>query len=142
MIILDTNVISACMRPEQNAKVIAWLDKQPRESLWTTTVSIFELRYGIECLIAPDHRAQLERGWKDIGSAIFQNRILQFDIRAARAAAGIAATRRKNRRIGGFQDTFIAGIALSREATIATRNLKDFRDAGVPLVDPWKDGAD
>lgn len=142
MIILDTNVISACMRPAQNAQVIAWLDRQPPESLWTTTVTIFELRYGIECLIADDHRAELEKAWDEIGSVIFQNRILQFDTRAARAAAEIAGTRRRKRRTVGFQDTFIAGIALSRQATLATRNIKDFADTGVPLVDPWKAGAD
>jgi predicted nucleic acid-binding protein len=142
VIILDTSVISACMRPEQNATVIAWLDRQPPESIWTTTVNIFELRYGIECLTAADRRAQLETAWDEIGSVIFQNRILPFDTRAARAAAELTATRRKHRRSIGFQDTFIAGIALSRQATLATRNLKDFRDAGVPLVDPWKDGAD
>lgn len=142
MIILDTNVVSACMRPEHNETVIAWLDRQPPESLWTTTVTLFELRYGIECLIAEDHRAELEKAWEEMGSVIFENRILQFDMRAARAAAELAGMRRKKHRAVGFRDTFIAGIALSRNATIATRNLKDFRDAGVPLVDPWKDGAD
>lgn len=130
------------MRPEHNVKVVAWLDRQPPESLWTTTVTMFELRYGIECLIAEDHRAELERSWDEVGSVIFGNRILQFDMRAAWAAAELAATRRKRNRTVGFRDTFIAGIALSRKATLATRNLKDFRDAGVPLVDPWKDGPD
>jgi predicted nucleic acid-binding protein len=143
MIILDTNVVSACMRPEKHKAVIAWLDRQPAESLWTTTVTLFELRYGIENLLDGDTvRAEIERAWDEIGSLIFDNRILQFDTRAARAAAELAGARRKKRRAADFRDTFIAGIALSREATIATRNLKDFADAGVPLVDPWKKGAD
>ena len=143
MIILDTNVVSACMRPEKNKAVIAWLDRQPPESLWTTTITLFELRYGIENLLDGDAvRAEIEHAWDEIGSLIFDNRILQFDSRAARAAAELAGARRKKRRAVDFRDTFIAGIALSREATIATRNLKDFADAGVALVDPWKKGSD
>jgi len=143
MIILDTNVVSACMRPHKNRAVIAWLDAQPPENLWTTTVTLFELRYGIENLVDGDNfRAELETGWEEIGSAIFENRILQFDIRAARAAAELAGLRRKKKRAVGFRDTFIAGIAISRNATLATRNTKDFKDAGVPLVDPWIAGKD
>lgn len=143
MIILDTNVVSACMRPEKHKAVIAWLDRQPAESLWTTTVTLFELRYGIENLLDGDTvRAEIERAWDEIGSVIFENRILQFDTRAARAAAELAGARRQKRRSVDFRDTFIAGIALSRQATIATRNLKDFADAGVALVDPWKKAAD
>jgi predicted nucleic acid-binding protein len=140
MIILDTNVVSACMRPSKNNPVIAWLDAQPPEMLWTTTITLFELRYGIENLGQEDaFRADLETAWEEIGSVIFENRILPFDMRAARTAAELAASRRRKRRAVGFRDTFIAGIALSRNATLATRNLKDFKDAGVPLVDPWKD---
>lgn len=143
MIILDTNVVSACMRLHQNKAVIAWLDKQPPESLWTTTITLFELRYGIENLLeGDDFRSELEKAWDEIGSVIFENRILQFDIRAARAAAELAGKRRRKRRAVGFRDTFIAGIALSRNAAIATRNAKDFKDAGVRLVDPWKAGRD
>jgi toxin FitB len=143
VIILDTNVVSACMRPAKNKAVIAWLDRQPPESLWTTTVTLFELRYGIENLAEADiARAEIEKAWDEIGSLIFENRILQFDSRAARAAAELAGARRRNRRTVGMRDTFIAGIALSRQATIATRNIRDFADAGVPLVDPWKNGAD
>ncbi len=102
---------------------------------------LFELRYGIENLLDGDgFRAELETAWDEIGTVIFENRILQFDVLAARAAAELAAIRRKKKRAVGFRDTFIAGIALSRNATIATRNTKDFADAGVPLVDPWKAG--
>ena len=141
MIILDTNVVSACMRPLKNEAVIAWLDKQPPENIWTTTITLFELRYGIENLADGDEfRTELEGAWDDLGSVIFENRVLQFDMRAASAAAELAGKRRKKRRAVGFRDTFIAGIALSRDAAIATRNTKDFKDAGLRLVDPWKAG--
>ena len=140
MIILDTNVISACMRPVRNKAVIAWLDRQPEEQLWTTTVTLFELRYGIEKLTDHDHQAELDGAWQKFSGVVFGDRILAFDSRAARAAAELAGSRSKVGRRVDARDTFIAGIAISRNATIATRNVRDFFDAGVPVVDPWKDG--
>lgn len=141
MIILDTNVISACMRPAKNKPVIAWLNTQPEEELWTTTVTLFELRYGIEKLTDDDFRAELDAAWQEFGGIIFADRILNFDQRAARAAAELAGARSKTGRRVDSRDTFIAGIAISRGASIATRNVRDFFDAGVPVVDPWKAGA-
>lgn len=141
MIILDTNVISACMRPGSNKPVMAWLKKQPPRQIWTTTISIFELRYGIEGPISNEFRAELELAWQEFGAVIFENRILPVDIEAANAAAILAGKRRKRKRDVGIRDTFIAGIAISRGATLATRNIKDFKDAGLTLIDPWKAGA-
>lgn len=142
MIILDTNVISAVMRPKTNKPVVDWLNRQPAEDIWTTTVTLFELRYGIEKLTAGHQQAELEASWQEFGSGIFGDRILTFDLRAARAASELAGLRAKKSRTVDMRDTFIAGIAISRAATLATRNLKDFADAGVTLVDPWKAGAD
>jgi hypothetical protein len=141
LIILDTNVISACMRPEKNKPVIAWLNAQPEEELWTTTVTLFELRYGIEKLTDEDRQAELDTAWREFGALIFGDRILTFDAKAARAAAELAGARSKIGRRVDSRDTFIAGVAISRGASIATRNVRDFFDAPVPVIDPWKAGA-
>jgi toxin FitB len=137
VIILDTNVISACMRPMKNKPVVDWLNRQPMEKLWTTTVTLFELRYGIEKLTSGSHKSELEASWQELGSIIFGDRILTFDLRAARAAAELAAVRAQNGRTVDSRDTFIAGVAISRGAMLATRNTRDFADAGISLVDPW-----
>jgi toxin FitB len=142
VIILDTNVISACMRPMRNQPVVAWLNRCPAENIWTTTVTMFELRYGIERLLAGSQKAELEASWRELGSILFGDRILALDLRAARAAADLAAMRSRTGRIVDSRDTFIAGIALSRGATLATRNLRDFADAGLSLIDPWTADAD
>lgn len=138
MIVLDTNVVSACMRPQQNRAVIDWLNDLPAESIWTTTVTVFELRYGMEKLGA-EHRKRLdlEASWLEFGSMVFQNRILQFDLSSAQAAAELAGTRALKERFVDMRDTFIAGIVISRKATLATRNTRDFADAGIKLIDPW-----
>ncbi|MBX2805778.1 MAG: type II toxin-antitoxin system VapC family toxin [Hyphomicrobiales bacterium] len=142
MIILDTNVISACMRPDKNKPVMEWLKQQPPRQIWTTTISIFELRYGIEGPIDDDFRAELELAWQEFGTVIFENRILPLDMEAANAAAVLAGKRRSRKRDVGIRDTFIAGIAISKQATLATRNIKDFKDASLELIDPWKAGKD
>ncbi len=142
MIILDTNVISACMRARTNSPVLAWLDRQPQHDLWTTTVCLFELRYGIENLPNGDgFRTYLETGWFELKSRLLGDRILEFDMLAADKAAQIAAERRKHGRSVEFRDTFIAGIVRAHGATLATRNLRDFDDAGIALVNPWTDTA-
>lgn len=117
MIILDTNVISACMRALNNGPVLAWLDRQPPQDLWTTTVCLFELRYGIENL--PDgngFRTYLETGWLELKSRLLGDRILEFDMRAADHAAAISASRRRTGRNIEFRDTFIVGIARARRS--------------------------
>ena len=125
------------MRPQKNQPVVDWLNGQPIEDIWTTTVTLFELRYGIEKLATGDQRAELEAGWTAFSSLVFSDRILTFDLRTGRAAAELAGLRaRKGRRVD-TADTLIAGIAISRGATLATRNIRDFADAGVPIVDPW-----
>lgn len=141
MIVLDTNVISACTRPASNRAVIDWLDRQPPESLWTTAVNLFELRYGIEALAVGASRDELEAACAVIAGEIFAGRVLMFDEAAANAAAALAGRRRQTGREVEFRDTFIAGICLSAKARLATRNTRDFFDAGVSLVDPWKEGA-
>ncbi len=142
MIVIDTNVISACMRARKNSPVLAWLDRQHPQDLWTTTVCLFELRYGIEALPDGDRfRHYLETSWHDIGSRIFGNRILDFDSLAADSAAELAGERRQAGRSVEFRDTFIAGIVRAHGATLATRNVRDFDDAGIAIINPWEENA-
>ncbi|HEX3071108.1 MAG TPA: type II toxin-antitoxin system VapC family toxin [Thermoanaerobaculia bacterium] len=137
MILLDTNVISAFMKPEKDAAVAAWLDTQPRESLWTTAITVFEVRVGLD-LMALDRRQQtLERAFARALEQAFDGRVVPFDESAAQAAGRIAAARRKIGRSLEIRDVQIAGIALARKASIATRNIRHFEGLGIPLIDPW-----
>ena len=63
--------------------------------------------------------------------------MLDFDSAAAGEAALLAAERQKAGRAVDMRDTQIAGIALARRATIATRNMRHFSDLRVAVVDPW-----
>jgi len=137
MIVFDTNVISALMQPSENMVVLAWLDRQPRQSIYITSVSILEVRYGIRILPAGRRRLDLTARFERLLSHAFDNRILPFDVEAAETAAEIAALRKMRGKAVSPPDTQIAGIVMSRNATLATRNVKDFNDLNIPLVNPW-----
>ncbi len=137
MILLDTNVISALMRRRPEPKVVDWLDNQPAESIWTTAVTVFEVRTGLELLESGKRRHELEGGFEQLLEEELEGRVQPFDHPAARAAANITAERQRAGRPVEIRDVQIAGIAKARRATLATRNTKHFAALGVDLVDPW-----
>ena len=139
MIVLDTNVLSALMRQAPEAPVVAWLDRQPTESVWITSITLFEARLGLALLPKGRRRQTLEVSFSRLLEEDLENRVLDFDSAAATEAASLAAERQRAGRPVDMRDTQIAGIALARRATIATRNVRHFLDLKVPVVDPWED---
>ena len=137
MILLDTNVLSALMQREPDAVIVAWLDRQPPESIWTTSITIFEVRFGLEILAAGQRRRRLEEAFDRMLEEDFEGRVVFFDNAAAQAAGRIAAERRRAGRTIEIRDVQIAGIGVARRAAIATRNLRHFEGLGPELIDPW-----
>jgi toxin FitB len=136
MIVLDTDVLSAAMLTRPEARVVAWLDSQPRVSVWTTSVTVFEVRFGIALLTIGQRRDRLERVFEQVLNGI-EHRILSFDTNAAEQTAALMAARRRTGRTGELRDAMIAGIAIARHATLATRNTRHFADLPLTVVDPW-----
>ena len=137
MILLDTNVLSALMRDTPDPVVVQWLDNQPTESIWTTSVTVFEIRTGIELLVPSRRRRRLDDMFTQLLAEDLDGRVQSFDLTAALAAGTIAASRQRRGRSVEIRDVQIAGIAASRHATLATRNTPHFEGAGVELVNPW-----
>lgn len=125
------------MRPRPDAAVVEWLDDQPTDSIWITTVTLFETRLGLKILPAGKRRSALEAAFERLLVEDLENRILDFDARAATEAAALAALRRQAGLPVDVRDTMIAGIALSRRAAVATRNTRHFSDLDIPVIDPW-----
>jgi toxin FitB len=136
VIILDTNVLSALMRQAPDQSVVDWLDRQPRTSVWTTSVTVFEIEFGLQILAAGKRRTLLVEAFEELLARMGQ-RVATFDIAAAGQASDLMAARHKKGRPGDLRDTMIAGIVLAQHATLATRNTAHFEDAQIPLVNPW-----
>jgi predicted nucleic acid-binding protein len=137
VIILDTNVLSELMLPQPAQTVTAWLNQQAEEDIWTTSISVFEVRYGLARLDEGRRRRNLEDAFRALLEDDLIGRIASFDRTAAEIAGDLAARRRSAGRSIGNQDTQIAGIALARRASIATRNVRHFEGLGVPVLNPW-----
>jgi predicted nucleic acid-binding protein len=137
MLILDTNVISETMQAAPSQRVSEWLAQQQSAELFTTTISMAEILYGIELLPPGKRRAALLAGADRMFGKVLFGRILPFDEEAARAFAQIAAARRAQGRPIAEFDAQIAAIARSRRAVLASRNAADFEGCGVRLANPW-----
>jgi toxin FitB len=137
MVVLDTNVLSELMQQRANPVVQRWLDRQAELSVWTTSITIFEIRYSIELLPRSRRRASLEAEFERLIEDDIQGRIVPFDAQAATVAAGLMAERQRTGRSGDLRDTMIAGIVIASHATLATRNIRHFDDLSVPVVGPW-----
>ena len=138
MMILDTNVLSELMKERPEARVVSWLDALPAHSVWTTAVTVFEIRHGLRILPDGRKRRSLESVFEDVLRVELGGRVLDFDSAAAGEAAAIAV---KLRGIGlpvEVRDVFIAGtVAAHAGSMLATRNTKDFQNTGISLIDPW-----
>lgn len=139
MIVLDTNVISEPLRPAANPGVLAWLDSQAAETLYLSTISLAELRFGVAVLPAGRRRSGMARAMERV-FAMFGERILPFDDAAATASAELRVAARKSGRAISLTDSYIAAIATAHGFAVATRDIAPFEAAGVAVIDPWKEG--
>src|SRR5262249_54842661 len=137
MIVLDTNVLSALMRQSADKKIVDWLAHQPRSSIWTTSVTIREIRFGLQILPVGKRRSLLIQAFERVLVDKIERRVAPFDTAAAQQAGDLMALRHKEGRPGELRDTMIAGIVLACHATLATRNIGHFDDLSIPVVNPW-----
>src|SRR4051812_36113420 len=125
------------MRSPPDQAVLTLLDGRDPVSIWTTSVTLFEIRSGIERLSQSRRRSELEEGFRRAFGQMFAGRLLSFDLDAADKAAVLAADRVRRGEIVEMRDTMIAGIVMTQGAEFATRNIRHFRDLDVTLTNPW-----
>jgi predicted nucleic acid-binding protein len=136
MIVLDTNVTSELMRPSPAPRIETWVRARSAAELFTTSITVAEIGYGIERLPDGARKTLLRTTAEQVFSA-FAEHVLAFDAAAAALYGGIVSARdRAGAPIDGF-DAQIAAICRAHTATLATRNGKDFRDTGIDLLNPW-----
>jgi predicted nucleic acid-binding protein len=137
VILLDTNVISAMTHSHADPVLQQWLDRQVEEDVWTTSVTVFEIEFGLAVMPAGRKQVALRGAWDIVRAIELKDRVVGFDGAAARAAASLAGSRKRAGTTIEIRDTQIAGIALAHGATLATRNVRHFRDLDTPVIDPW-----
>ena len=139
MLVVDTNVLSALMRPKPDTVIASWTAARATSSMHLTAVSEAELRFGLAVMPPGRRRDGLAAGLERMLRTGFANRVLPFDSAAASAYAEIVAARRAMGRPMPEADCQIAAIARSRGMAVVTRNVRDFADAGIDVIDPWTD---
>lgn len=137
MIVLDTNVISEPLRPAGDPAVLAWLDQQAIETLYLTTISLAELRYGLASLPAGRRKDGLSMAFETHILALFGPRVLVFDSAAADAYAVIRARAKAAGRAIAAADGYIAATAAAHGCAVATRDTGPFEAAGLTVINPW-----
>ena len=138
MIILDTNVVSEPLKPSADPAGVGWIDAQVVETLYLSTISVTELRYGIAVLPDGKRKEGLRASLDERILPLFESRILPFDMEAAEICAELRARVKALGEGFGTTDSYIAAIAAARGLTVATRDTQPFEAAGVPVINPWK----
>lgn len=136
MIVLDTNVVSEAMRPAPDERVLRWLNAQPAEALFLTSVTLAELYSGVAAMPAGQRKTRLTV-FVDELVRLQEHRVLPFDLAAARHHAELALRARKSGRGLPVPEGYIAAIAASHGFAVATRDTAPFEAAGLPVIDPW-----
>lgn len=137
MIILDTNVISELMKSEPNQQVIAWLDQQDPVTLFTTSITVAEIVYGLDVLPSGKRRDYLEAAFNQVLIDAFKHRVLIFDESAAHVYGKLMENRKTLGKPLSVLDGQIAAIARANQMRLATRNTRDFFDCELNLINPF-----
>ena len=139
MIVLDTNVVSAMMRPSPEPAVIDWLNRQETAALYLSTITLAEIGYGLQAMPDGKRRRSLEERFEKFVAAGFAHRVLGFDVDAARLYGEIMGRRKTLGRPMAILDGQIASIARASDFAVATRNVRDFEECGLDVIDPFPD---
>jgi predicted nucleic acid-binding protein len=137
MIVVDTNVVAEAMKASPAPAVISWLNAQATPALFLTAVTIGEIRFGLRVLPQGRRRLGLEQGFERVIAGAFAGRILAFDEEAAGHYGEVMGRRREIGRPLSVLDGQIASIARANGFAVATRNVRDFVDCGVEIVNPF-----
>jgi predicted nucleic acid-binding protein len=138
MIILDTNVLSGLMADPPDQTVINWLDRQARESTWTSSITVMEIRFELERMARGRRHERLEAAFRRLLDEKLDGRVAVFDEAAADATGVLMAANRAMGRVRDIHDTMISGIAIARRAAVATRNVRHFENVGIDIINPWR----
>ncbi|MDE9462144.1 type II toxin-antitoxin system VapC family toxin [Xenorhabdus bovienii] len=138
MIVLDTNVISETLRQVSEPCVIEWLDSQPIETLYLSTITLAELRFGMASLPPGKRRDNLQKSLESRVLPLFAGRLLPFDMLASQSYGELMAKARTLGLAISKADGYIAATAIANGMMVATRDVSPFKAADVDVINPWE----
>ncbi|MDC9620733.1 type II toxin-antitoxin system VapC family toxin [Xenorhabdus sp. XENO-7] len=138
MIVLDTNVISETLRQVSEPHVIEWLDSQPIETLYLSTITLAELRFGMASLPPGKRRDNLQKSLESRVLPLFAGRLLPFDMLASQSYGELMAKARTLGLAISKADGYIAATAIANGMMVATRDVSPFKAADVDVINPWE----
>ena len=138
MILLDTNVVSEPLRQAPEARVVQWIDAQPMETLFLSSITVAELRAGVALLPAGKRRSGLQESLEKRVLSLFAGRVLPFDLACTQAYATLVSKVRAAGVSIATADGYIAAIAAANGLSVATRDTGPFRASGVAVINPWQ----
>lgn len=139
MIVLDTNVVSEVMKPSPKQAVVDWLNSQETSRLYVSTITLAEIGYGLHVMPEGKRRRSLEDRFDNFVADGFDQRVVGFDMAAARLYGEVMGRRKELGRPMSILDGQIASIARAHHAAVATRNVSDFDECGLTLLNPFEE---
>lgn len=137
MILIDTNVLSEPMRQVPDPMVINWLNSQALETLYISTISIAEMRFGVRLLPESRRRKLLHNSLEETILPMFTGRTLAFELTASQAYAELMAVAKISGHTISVSDGYIAAIAKANSMMVATWDTLPFLAAGLRTINPW-----
>lgn len=138
--LLDTNVISELRRPRPEPGVVAFVAAQPLDWLFLSTVTLAEIRFGIERVADASRRAELNSWLNLTVRPMFEHRVLPIGEDVMLKWRLLVEDGRKSGHTYSQPDLIIAATALHHGLTVVSRDTADYARAGVPLFNPWDSG--
>ncbi|MGA9508246.1 MAG: type II toxin-antitoxin system VapC family toxin [Candidatus Sulfotelmatobacter sp.] len=137
--LLDTNCISELVRPRPEPRVLRWIDAADESLLFLSVLTLGEIRKGIAGLPQSRRRTHLESWFELDLRSRFAGRTLSIDYAVADGWALLAAEARRKRTFLSAIDGLLAATALEHNLTIVSRNVDDFANTPVPILNPWEE---
>jgi len=138
MIVLDTNIISELVKSSPDRNVVVWFRREAQSDLYLNSVVVMEQSFGAERYYLRTGSDRYIRSLENLLATQFRGRVLEFVEGTPVLSGRIRAKRESVGRPISVQDAMIAAICLSHDATLATRNIKDFEGLDLKLVNPFE----
>lgn len=138
MILLDTNVVSEVMKTRPAEAVVAWLNGQDSEKLYVSAITIGEIVYGLHILPDGKRRSGLRERFERFVALAFDQRVLAYEESAARTCGELMSDRKERGLPMSVPDGQIAAIARINHLAVATRNVLDFENCGIEVINPFE----